>query len=164
MALGTPPISSPEQAAGSTSLDGRSDIYSLGLVLYEMLVGGLPARAVTPGGPPASPPEASSGQATKKRPVSGQIQRVIARAITFDFRNRFDFAADFSAELRRARGTRISPRGRLVALCAIGAAVAGVLLTPLLKKRGSEAGALTARRVVVAPLVNRTLAQRHWIR
>ncbi|MFC1586886.1 protein kinase [Planctomycetota bacterium] len=45
--LGTPEYSSPEQCATNT-LDGRSDIYSLGVVLYECLSGGLPHTAETP--------------------------------------------------------------------------------------------------------------------
>src|SRR5437899_6388736 len=98
--LGTPAYMSPEQAAGDSELDGRSDIYSLGCVLYEMWAGAPPFTASTAQAVIAMrfthrPPEVSSVR--DGVPLWGS--RAVARALARDPAERYATAAQLAAAL-----------------------------------------------------------------
>ncbi len=100
--IGTPDYISPEQAQGQ-SADQRSDIYSLGIILYEMLTGRVPFTADTPMAvilkhvnAPLPPPS------SVKADVSPSIERVILRALSKNPKDRFATAAEFVAAWKRA--------------------------------------------------------------
>ena len=98
--LGTPMYMSPEQARGAVEVDGRSDIYSLGCVLYEMLAGLPPftgptraavlARAMT---------EAMPSLKTVCPLVPTAVEEAVAKALAKRPEDRFAGAADFARAL-----------------------------------------------------------------
>ncbi len=99
-ALGTLAYMSPEQARGE-ALDERTDIFSLGVALYEMLTGSRPFMGATPAAlvlqvvqKPVPPPSSVN------RDVPIELDAVVARALQKDAAARFDSAATFAAELR----------------------------------------------------------------
>ena len=94
---GTPAYMSPEQILADRELDARSDVYSLGCVLYEMLAGALPfagkegfVRRFTERPPPLSRFRAD---------VPSEIERAVLRAMELDPRDRFASAGEFAAAL-----------------------------------------------------------------
>jgi serine/threonine protein kinase len=104
--MGTPAYISPEQAQGQT-VDQRSDIYSLGIILYEMVTGSVPFTAETPLAvlfkhisDPLPPPS------VLKPDVPPEIEKVILRALAKDPRDRFATAAEFVAAWEQALRTR----------------------------------------------------------
>jgi serine/threonine-protein kinase len=100
LAIGTPAYMSPEQASGSTDLDGRSDVYSLGCVLYEMLAGEPPFSGPTPQAIMAkrlatSPPSLS----VLRRGIPASIVAAVDRALATVPADRFSSVSDFAQSL-----------------------------------------------------------------
>jgi serine/threonine protein kinase/Tfp pilus assembly protein PilF len=100
MAVGTPTYMSPEQAAGDAEPDGRSDIYSLGCVLYEMLAGEPPFTGPTPQAIISkrfTEPVPSVRAARPSTPET--IDRAVAKALAQIPADRFATAALFAQAL-----------------------------------------------------------------
>ena len=103
---GTPAYMSPEQSRGE-KVDKRTDIYSLGIMLYEMLAGGVPFQADTTFGMLMKhinePPPPIKG-------VSADLQLLLDRALAKDPSMRYDSAGEFANEfLAVFNGQTISP-------------------------------------------------------
>lgn len=118
--IGTPAYMSPEQARGEEEIDGRSDVYSLGVVLFEMLTGRMPYKADSPLGMALkhiSDPIPNVRAITPDVPV--QTEGVLERAMAKDTGERYQNAKELAnaistivrktKEIPAAEETRVSP-------------------------------------------------------
>jgi serine/threonine protein kinase len=161
--IGTPAYMSPEQAEGLT-VDGRADLYSLGVVLYEILTGHAPFQADTPAAvlykQVHTPPPSLS---TLSPTVPKAVECVVLRALAKEPDKRYATAGEMVAALQKATpdsspaehptivgplatrplvglGPRRVPMPALLAIGALVIAIVGVLLrSSELSRRGPTA-------------------------
>ena len=154
MTVGTPAYMSPEQAGAESRIDGRSDVYSLGCVLYEMLAGA----------PPFTGPSAQALLArhaldpvpplrTVRKAVPPHVELAVLKALEKTPADRFATATELAMALAR-QGTPFRPRrARVIAAAAIGVLLLGAGSWGI---HVAGARAVPIRRLAVLPLENLT--------
>ncbi|MFL5494994.1 MAG: protein kinase domain-containing protein [Gemmatimonadales bacterium] len=152
LAIGTAAYLSPEQASGDSRVDARSDIYALGCVLYEMLVGEPPYTGPTAQAIVSRRFSAPIPSIRHARPeVPAAIDDAVRRALARTPADRPASAAAFAAALAHRAGAR--RRWGTVAVAGAALALAGgAVLT--VQRRSASVEPASGGSVVVLPLVN----------
>ena len=141
--IGTVPYMSPEQAAGEPELDARSDLYSLGCVLYEMLTGEPPFTGATAQAIIARHiAERAPSIAVVRPDLPEAVDAMVRRALAKTPADRFATAADFSAAVRACTAPNRTKSRRLRRLATLAPLVALLAGAAFLTAKKALGGAL----------------------
>ncbi len=156
MAIGTPSYMSPEQALGETDLDGRSDIYALGCVLYEMMAGSPPFEGTSP---QAIVAQTISATLPQLEHDTVGVQPVIERAMAKEPGDRFPTAGEMERALRSGSTSLSGPvaqsRKRSLAVAAVAVVVVAVAAA-MFWPRGWSVEGDPRHSIIVFPFENKT--------
>ena len=159
--VGTPTYMSPEQASGAQDLDGRTDIYALGCVLYQMLAGTPPYAGVTPlAVMKRHSQDPVPSVRTVRDTIPESVEYAITRALAKVPTDRYQTAGEFaSALLAPDLAGRPIPRRRVVVLALVGvtALLAGAWYVGRQSapaEDGDPAAGVSAASIAVLPFVN----------
>jgi len=138
VAIGTPHYMSPEQAAGDREIDGRSDIYSLGVVAYQMLAGELPFQAPTVPGILMKHITERAPLVTDRRPeVPEDLAACVMRSLEKDPEDRWPTADALRRALEARSATMHRPRRSSAPSPSRGVRAPAPLAPPPLRGRGA---------------------------
>ncbi len=128
-AMGTPQYMSPEQCRGDKDLTPATDIYSLGVILYQMLTGSLPFDADTPLAvlhkhlyDSLPPPRQINPQ------ISEDMERVLLKALSKDPKDRYQSARELALTVSKAISDSLAPEAEVVATSEVDAGSDSVLV------------------------------------
>ena len=156
VAIGTPQYMSPEQAAGTGVVDGRSDLYALGCVLYEMLGGQAPFTGPTPQSVLARHlTDPVPSLRTVRGTVTLGVEQALTRALAKIPADRYATAGAFVAALERPEPPPAPPRRRRAAIVSVAAALVAVSAALGIAAAARRYGADTElRSLAVLPIAN----------